>query len=71
MGDSADLQATIAQLIESVKALQETAEANSKAILAIVGDKSSSSSSMPGSGTSNTDRPPPRFQKLDFPKYAG
>lgn len=71
MGDHEDLKVTVAQLAESVKALQATAEANAKAILALSAAKASSSSSRPGTGEANTDRPPPRFQKLDFPKYDG
>lgn len=71
MSDTDDLKTTIAQLAETVKALQATAAANTKAILALSADKSSSSGPRAGMGETNTDRPPPRFQKLDFPKYDG
>lgn len=71
MSDTDDLKTTIAQLAETVKALQATAAANTKAILALSADKSSSSGPRAGMGKTNTDRPPPRFQKLDFPKYDG
>jgi hypothetical protein len=61
MADNSDLRVTIAQLAESVKALQATAKANARAILELSGFKQVA-------GGHNTDRPAPRFQKLDFPK---
>jgi hypothetical protein len=71
MGDAQDLQDTLQQLADSIKALQATAEANAKAIVALNVEKPSSSGSKTSTGDSHPDRPPPRFQKLDFPKYDG
>ena len=69
MGDQGDLKTTVESLAAAVKALQATAEANAKAILALSADRSSSSSKQP-TGEHHTDRPP-RFQKMDFPRYDG
>jgi hypothetical protein len=63
MGD--DLQT----LAAAVKALQETVEANAKAIQALTSDRSYSGSKQ-ATGEHHTDRPP-RFQKMDFPRYDG
>jgi hypothetical protein len=70
MGDD-NLKASLASLTKAVEALQATAEANTKAIQALSADRTSSSSSKPSTDEHNTDRPPPRFQKLDFPKFDG
>ena len=65
MGDQGDLKTTVESLAAAVIALQATAEANTKAIAAL-----SSSGSKPGSGEHHNDRPP-KFQKIDFPRYDG
>ncbi|WVZ96971.1 LOW QUALITY PROTEIN: hypothetical protein U9M48_042546 [Paspalum notatum var. saurae] len=71
MGDSEDLKTTVASLAAIVKSLQSTAEANSKAIAElVVHQRSSSSSSKQPMGETPPDRPP-RFQKLDFPRFDG
>ena len=45
-------------------------EANATAIASITADRSSSLTSKQGFGEHHTDRPP-RFQKMDFPRYDG
>ena len=70
MGDQGDLKTTVESLAAAVTALQATAEANAKAIAALSSDHSSSSGSKPGSGEHHNDRPP-KFQKMDFPRYDG
>jgi hypothetical protein len=70
MGDTSD---AIKALTDSVKVLQATVEANAKAIAALTADKSSTSSGPPpghGNGEHHSDRPP-KFQKMDFPRYDG
>lgn len=67
---SDDLKATVELLAAAVKNLQATAEANAKAIATLSADRSSSSGSKSGSGEHHNDRPP-KFQKLDFPRYDG
>jgi len=69
MGDQTDLKTTVETLAAAVKTLQATTEANTKAILALSADRSSSSSKQP-TGEHHTDRPP-RFQKMDFLWYDG
>jgi len=69
MGDQTNLKTTVETLAAAVKTLQATTEANTKAILALFADRSSSSSKQP-TGEHHTDRPP-RFQKMDFPRYDG
>jgi len=70
MGDYTDLKATMEALATAVKTLQATAEANAKAILALSAAQSSSSGSRQATGENHNDRPP-RFQKMDFPRYDG
>lgn len=70
MGDN-DIKATLEALSKAVVALQATAEANTTAIQALSADRASSSNFKSGTGEHTNDRPPPRFQKLDFPRYDG
>ena len=67
MGDiDANLRASIEALAAAVKTLQATAEANTKAIAAL----STGPSGSKHSGKHHQDRPP-KFQKMDFPRYDG
>jgi len=66
MGDAADIRS----LTEALKSLQATVEANAKAIASLTADRTSSSGTKQGSGEHHNDRPP-KFQKMDFPKYDG
>ena len=66
MGDTDQIKS----LTDAMKELQATVAANAKAIAALTADRSSSSASRPGSGEHHNDRPP-KFQKMDFPKYDG
>jgi hypothetical protein len=68
MGD--DLKTTIENLAKAVQALQATTEANAKAIQALSIDQSSSAGHHQPTGEHHIDRPP-RFQKMDFPRYNG
>jgi hypothetical protein len=68
MGD--DLKATVENLAKAVQALQATAEANAKAIQALSTDQSSAAGHRPPTGEHHNNRPP-RFQKMDFPRYDG
>ncbi|XP_066347789.1 uncharacterized protein [Miscanthus floridulus] len=70
MGDQGDLKTTVESLAAAVTALQATAEANAKAIAALSSDRLSSSGTKPASGEHHNDRPP-KFQKMDFPRYDG
>ena len=71
MGDSDELKTTVAALAAIVKSLQSTAEANTRAIADLVAQQTTSSNnSRPPLGEPHTDRPP-RFQKLDFPRFDG
>ncbi|KAI4330765.1 hypothetical protein MLD38_029019 [Melastoma candidum] len=74
MGDKdAALQTTLDTLAATLKALQASVEANSQAIQrlsAATPQPSSSYGNRTASGEHNQDRPP-RFQKLDFPRYDG
>ena len=77
MGDNDDLKTTVEALAKAVADLHATAEtnakaldANTKAIAALTADRSSSSGSKPFSGEHHQDRPP-KFQKMDFPRYDG
>ena len=78
MGDNSDLKTTMAALAAAVTALQATAEAtkaleeNTKAIAALFPERPSSSSGKQilGDQPQPPDRPP-KFQKLDFPRYDG
>jgi hypothetical protein len=66
MGDPTDLRT----LAEALKSLQESVAANAKAIASLTADRASYSGSKPGSDEHHQDRPP-RFQKMDFPRYDG
>jgi hypothetical protein len=70
MGD--DLKSTLETLATSMQSLQTTVKANAAAIQALGADRQSSSSngSRSGTGEHHNDRPP-RFQKMDFPRYDG
>jgi len=70
MGDVNDLKATVDSLTNAMKTLHATVEANAKAIASLTSDRTSSSGSKPGSGEHHNDRPP-KFQKMDFPRYDG
>jgi hypothetical protein len=71
MGDNGDLKATLDTLAEALKTLQASVEANSQAIQRLSTDASASSSGTKASmGEHHQDRPP-RFQKMDFPRYNG
>ncbi|KAG8082598.1 hypothetical protein GUJ93_ZPchr0014g46866 [Zizania palustris] len=69
MGDQ-DLKNMVDSLIAAIQALQATAEANSRAIIALSESRSSASGTRASTGEHHSDRPP-RFQKLDFPQYDG
>ena len=68
MGD--DLRSTVESLAKAVQRLQTTVEANATAITALSTDRSSSSGSKQAEGVPSVDRPP-KFQKMDFPRYDG
>jgi hypothetical protein len=68
MGD--DLKTTVENLAKAVQALQAAAEANAKAIQALSIDQSSSTGHRQQTGEHHNDRPP-RFQKMDIPRYDG
>jgi hypothetical protein len=68
MGD--DLKTTAENLAKVVQALQAAAEANAKAIQALPTDQSSSAGHYQPTGEHHNDHPP-RFQKMDFPRYDG
>jgi hypothetical protein len=68
MGD--DLKTTVENLTKAVQALQAAAEANAKAIQALSTNQSSSAGHRQPTGEHHNDRPP-RFQKMDFPRYDG
>ena len=73
MGDrEAALQATLDALAATLKSLQASVDANSQAIqrLNAAQPTSSSSGNKSATGEHHQDRPP-RFQKLDFPRYDG
>jgi hypothetical protein len=70
MGDTNDLKASVEALTTALKTLQFTVEANAKAIASLTSDHTSTSGTKVGSGEHHNDRPP-RFQKLDFPRYDG
>eukprot|EP00267_Zea_mays_P043128 XP_020395192.1 uncharacterized protein LOC109940227 [Zea mays] len=57
-------------LAEALKSPQESVAANAQAIANLTADRTSSSGIKIGSGEHHNDRPP-RFQKLDFPRYDG
>ena len=69
MGDNADLKATLETLAATLKTLQTSVEANSRAIERLAAEPRSSSSKS-SAGEHHQDRPP-RFQKMDFPRYDG
>jgi hypothetical protein len=70
MGD--DLKTTLETLEASMQSLQTAIKANATAIQALAADRQSSSSngSRSGTGEHHNDQPP-RFQKMDFPRYDG
>ena len=72
--DNTSLQTTLETLAASLKSLQASVEANSLAIQRLheaqLPPSSSSSGNRFASGEHHQDRPP-RFQKLNFPKYDG
>jgi hypothetical protein len=70
MGD--DLKTTLETLAANMQSLQTTVKANAAAIQALAADRQSLSSnrSRLGTGEHHNDRPP-RFQKMDFPRYDG
>ena len=68
MGD--DLKTTVESLAKAVQNLQATVAANAQAIMALSTDRSSSSGSKQAEGVPSVDRPP-KFQKMDFPRYDG
>ena len=73
MGDAEDLKTTVANLAKAVAALQATAEATAKTMEAqaqAITALSSTSGYKPQFGEHHQDRPP-RFQKMDFPRYDG
>jgi len=70
MGDAADLKASIEALTASLKTLQDTVAANAQAIATLTAEKSNSSGIKSSTGEHHQDRPP-RFQKMDFPRYDG
>jgi hypothetical protein len=71
MGDHGDLKATLDTLAEALKTLQASVEANSQAIQRLSADASASSFGTKGSMGEHHQDQPPRFQKLDFPRYDG
>jgi hypothetical protein len=72
--NNAALQATLDTLVASIKSLQTSMDANAHAIKRLetvcTPSASSSTSSHTGTGEHHQDQPP-RFQKLDFPRYGG
>jgi hypothetical protein len=70
MGDVNDLKASIETLTNSLKTLQATVEANAKAIATLTSDRTSSSGTKMSSGEHHNDQPP-KFQRMDFPRYDG
>jgi len=71
MGDQGDdLKTTVESLVASVKALRATTEANAQAIAALTAERTSSPNKKQHSGKHHNDRPP-RFQKMNFPRYDG
>ena len=73
MADADALQTTLDTLAATLKSLQASVEANDAAIQRL-SDAQHTSSSFSGnrfaSGEHHQDRPP-RFQKLDFPRFDG
>jgi hypothetical protein len=69
---SDDLKTTLETLAASMQSLQIAVKANAAAIQALAADRQSSSSngSRSGTGEHHNDRPP-RFQKMEFPRYDG
>ena len=73
MGDADALQTMLHTLAASLKSLQASVEANALAIQCLHDAQYTSSASSGNSfasGEHHQDRPP-RFQKLDFPRYDG
>jgi hypothetical protein len=70
MGDN--FKTTLETLAASMQSLQTAVKANAAAIQALAADRPSSSSNGPRSGTGeHHNNRPPRFQKMDFPRYDG
>jgi hypothetical protein len=70
MGD--DLKTTLETHAANMQSLQTTVKANVAAIQALAADRQSSSSNGSRSGTcEHHNDQPPRFQKMDFPRYDG
>jgi hypothetical protein len=65
MGDANDLKASVEALTTALKTLQSTVS-----IASLTSDRTSASGTKVGSGEHHNDRPP-RFQKMDFPRYDG
>jgi hypothetical protein len=68
MGD--DLKTTVENLAKAVQALQAVVNANAKAIQALSTDQSLSAGHCQLIGEHHNNRPP-RFHKMDFPRYDG
>ena len=66
MGDADQIKS----LTDAMKELQASVAANAKAIASLTADRMSSSGSKTAFGEHHNDRPP-KFQKMDFPKYDG
>ncbi|XP_066374128.1 uncharacterized protein [Miscanthus floridulus] len=66
MGDADQIKS----LTDAMKELQASVVANAKAIASLTADRMSSSGSKTAFGEHHNDRPP-KFQKMDFPKYDG
>ncbi|XP_015630184.1 uncharacterized protein [Oryza sativa Japonica Group] len=70
MGDPNDLKTSVEALTTAMKEMQASIAANAKAIAALSSGRTSSSGATTDSGEPRTVRPP-RFQKMDFPRYDG
>ena len=72
--NNATLQVTLDSLVASIRTLQTSVDANAQAIQRLDAVRPPpgglSSSAHSGSGEHHQDRPP-RFQKLDFPRFDG
>jgi hypothetical protein len=68
MGD--DIRTTLEKIAANIQSLQTAVSANAAAIQTLTTDRTSSSSNGPrlGTGEHHNDWPP-RFQKMDFPRY--
>jgi len=68
---NAALQATLDALAATLKSLQTSVDANSQVIKRLSEERSSWSSSSKSETSEHHQDRPPRFQKLDFPRYDG